>query len=267
MNFLKRLILRALKAFGYVLLKETDFQRLCGVSPSAPLTAPSAVALQGNLDDTSGLMDKQFQEIYQRTGLQSSVPNMQAYAVYSAVRHLTATHISGDIVDCGEGSPETITLIAASLAAVGDTTRNLVLFDITADPNHRGETDLPLWGESENLLEENPGRRLPRAREPLPQKLAECGYPPEKISVVRFPAGSVDFTRPVAFLTVVPETYLANRSAIGELFPRLVSGGIIAAHGDRTINSRHALDDVLSNERCNIPLWNVTKSFRIGIKH
>src|SRR5262249_49903404 len=44
-----------------------------------------------------------------------TLPLNQALAIYCAVRHLTQTRVPGDIVDCGEGVPEVLALVAASL--------------------------------------------------------------------------------------------------------------------------------------------------------
>jgi O-methyltransferase len=193
---------------------------------------------------------------------------MKAYALHSAVKYLIKARIPGDIVDCGDGSATTLAVIAASLVALGDTSRRLILFDVTGDPRHRAETELRVWGGNGDLLLELvlPAHRAQSRAPPLPSMLIASGYPAERISLEHYPCGSFDFTA-IAFLGLTSETYLANRAAIGTLLPLVPSGGVVAAEADLSKpHRRDAVTDFLNREALNLHLWHVTGTYRIGVK-
>jgi len=204
-----------------------------------------------------------------------TLPLNQALAIYCAVRHITQTRVPGDIVDCGEGVPEVLALVAASLVAVGETSRRLVLFDITSDFRHRPEADVPLWGTDYDLMSGQ--RPPPRPKERvLPDALAASGYPADQIFVVRYPVDTIDLTRPIAFLGLSAETYEANRAAVRTLAPRVSIGGVIAVEGNEHTPRaaipgcvQHHLDAVaefLKARGSTLPFWQVTDEYRLTVK-
>ena len=204
-----------------------------------------------------------------------TLPLNQILAIYCAVRHLAEARIPGDIVDCGEGVPDALAVVAASLVALGETSRRLVLFDITSDFRHRPEADVPLWGTDYDLASAQ--RPPPRAKERvLPDVFAASGYPAERIVVVRYPVDTIDLTRPIAFLGLSAETYEANRAAVRTLAPRVSIGGVIAVEGNEHTPRaaipgcvQHHLDAVaefLKARGSDLPFWQVTDQYRLAVK-
>jgi Carbohydrate esterase, sialic acid-specific acetylesterase len=204
-----------------------------------------------------------------------TLPPNQALAIYCAVRHLVRARIPGDLVDCGEGVPEVLALVAASFAALGETSRRLVLFDITSDFRHRPETDVPLWGTDYDLVSVQRPPPRPKKRV-LPDVFAASGYPAERIVVVRYPVDTIDLTRPIAFLGLSAETYEANRAAVRTLAPRVSIGGVIAVEGNEHTPRaaipgcvQHHLDAVaefLKARGSDLPFWQVTDQYRLAVK-
>src|SRR5262249_57394307 len=134
-----------------------------------------------------------------------TLPINQALAIYCAVRHLTRARILGDIVDCGEGAPEVLAVIGACLVALGETSRRLVLFDITSDFRHRPDTSVPLWGTDYDLMADR--RLLPQTQKRvLPDALVASGYPAERILGARHPGVVIDIAGAVAVLRMSDET-------------------------------------------------------------
>jgi len=239
--------------------------------PSGPSLPPSPVkefapgsALHADVERALGSLKQSI-----------ALPFNQALAIYCAVRHLTQTRVPGDIVDCGEGVPEVLALVAASLVAVGETSRRLVLFDITSDFRHRPEADVPLWGTDYDLMSGQ--RPPPRPKERvLPDALAASGYPADQIFVVRYPVDTIDLTRPIAFLGLSAETYEANRAAVRTLAPRVSIGGVIAVEGNEHTPRaaipgcvQHHLDAVaefLKARGSDLPFWQVTDEYRLTVK-
>jgi hypothetical protein len=239
--------------------------------PSVPPLPPSPVkefapdsGLHADVERALGSLKQSF-----------TLPLNQALAIYCAVRHLVRARVPGDIVDCGEGVPEVLALVAAFLAAVGETSRRLVLFDITSDFRHRPEADVPLWGTDYDLTSVQ--RPPPRPKERvLPDALAASGYPADQILVVRYPVDTIDLTRPIAFLGLSAETYEANRAAVRTLAPRVSIGGVIAVEGNEHTPRaaipgcvQHHLDAVaefLKARGSELPFWQVTDEYRLTVK-
>src|SRR5262249_19958807 len=199
----------------------------------------------------------------------------QRVAIACAMRHLTRARCPGDIVDCGEGVPEVLAVVGACLVALGETSRRLVLFDITSDFRHRPDTSVPLWGTDYDLVAGRRPRPQPQKRV-LPDVLVASGYPAERIFVARYPVDVIDLARPVAFLGLTAETYDANRAAIRTLAPRVANGGVIAVEGNADTPRaavpgcvQHNLDAVaefLKAHRTELPFWQVTGEYRLGVK-
>ena len=83
-------------------------------SPSVPPLPPSPIkefasdpALHADFERALGSLKQNF-----------TLPLNQALAIYCAVRYLTQTRVPGDIVDCGEGVPEVLALVARGLSNV-----------------------------------------------------------------------------------------------------------------------------------------------------
>ncbi len=246
---LKRAILRFLEQRGYVLLRKAEYHRMLAASPAPPGASSVPPAAAPALPVASPAMattraatvsppasvvppvspsplppspvrefatdsdpGPEFERACRRLQGKRTLPMNQALAIYCAVRHLTRARIPGDIVDCGEGVPEALAVIGACLVALGETSRRLVLFDITSDFRHRPETSVPLWGSDYDLMA---GRRPrpQRQEQVLPDVLIASGYPAERIFVARYPVDVIDLARPVAFLGLTAETYEANRAA------------------------------------------------------
>src|SRR5262245_485718 len=305
MTVLKRAILRSLEQRGYVLLRKAEYHRLLAASapppaasppPAAtlpvPATTPATTApppatvappvVPTQLPPspvrefaTDSEPRPEFDRAWERLQGKLTLPINQALAIYCAVRHLTRARILGDIVDCGEGAPEVLAVIGACLVALGETSRRLVLFDITSDFRHRPDTSVPLWGTDYDLMADRRLRPQPQKRV-LPDALVASGYPAERILVARYPVDVIDLARPVAFLGLPAETYDANRAAIRTLAPRVAVGGVIAVVGNadtpRSVVPgcvQHHLDAVaefLKAHRTELPFWQVTGEYRLGVK-
>jgi hypothetical protein len=289
-NQLKRIALRLLEERGYVLLKKHAYADLTArANASATAAPPTPKAPQpeapapmlppppefGDFGSAGGREDsKRFLERAQTVVGQ---PPGHAAAVHAAMHQVTKANISGDIVDCGEGTPTTLALAATALVGLGNTKHRLVLFDVTADPKHRAEDELPLWGSDRDhfLSHDSRAGGRPTKKRAIPAELLASGYPADRIEVARYPADTIDLTRPIAFLSLTAETYEANRAAIRVLIPRVSAGGIIAVEGTQELRQsqagcvQHQLDavkDYLAERRIELPFWRATGSYRLAVK-
>jgi hypothetical protein len=184
--------------------------------------------------------------------------------VYSAVRHLTQSGIKGAAVDCGDGNTSILAVIAAALSHLKDTSRQLVLFDVTADPLHRAEAEMELWGSERDLLSAPDAQCRPSHRELPPPELLAGGYPAERVSIRRYPREPLVQSDPVAFLALTSASYPANRAAIATFIPYVVNGGMILVEGDAV--RPDAVDQFLSAAGMNLFFVPISENRRIAIK-
>jgi O-methyltransferase len=294
-NPLKRFVLRLLEERGYVLLKKHDYADLSARAHSAPTAAPPSApapqpptpapvaALPATPPPTEfgdfvgpGSREEPKRFLERARAIIGPLPG-HAPAVYAAMHYVTKASIPGDILDCGEGTPTTLALAAAALSRLGNVRHRLVLFDVTANPMHRPETELPLWGSDRDYFLapiEGAGGSRTRARA-LPAELLATGYPAEKIEVARYPDDAIDLTRPIAYLNLTSETYEANRAAIRALIPRVSAGGVIAVEGNEELRPsqpgcvQHQLDAVketLAQRGIELLFWQATDAYRMAVK-
>jgi hypothetical protein len=255
----------------------TDAATMAATAPAAPALAPAPPLSTSAIKEFAAAADlrSEFERACERLQGRLTLPVNQALAVYCAVRHLTTARIPGDMIDCGDGRPEVLAVIGCSLIALGETSRRLVLFDITSDHRHRPETNVPLWGTDYDRMAGRRPRPQPKERI-LPDALAASGYPAERIFVVRYPVDRIELSRPIAFLGLTAETYEANRAAVRTLAPRVSIGGVIAVEGNEHTPRaalpgcvQHHLDAVaefLKAHRADVPFWQAAPEYRLGVK-
>jgi hypothetical protein len=252
-------ILRLINRFGYRVLKVHDYENLLAKSVQPP-QAPDTVAPPGVVTPAAAPVvpaepieatapsspdasspqsfvhpatipapfdEAPFSLLLQRLPERPNFSMARLHALYLATKYITESKIEGDLVDCGWGDTTTLLALASCLLSLKNYERQLVLFDSTADPLHRAETDLEPWGAEYDLLGNPPGRKPPLP-EPVPAELLSSGYPRERISIRRYPREPIAQTAPVAFLNITSETYDANRKALNIFFSRLSRTGMVA---------------------------------------
>jgi hypothetical protein len=253
----KRGILQLFDSLGYRVVRARDYERLVGsagqpvpapvLAPeSAPTLAPEPAPAPPPAADATPAAPAvpeppvaeapavpapfdaaPFSPILQRllTPWNFSLPRLQA--LYAAAKDITENEIEGDFVDCGWGDPTTLLALGASLLHLNRTDRRLVLFDSTASPLNRAETNLASWGTEHDLLHKPPARKPPVPEAP-PAELLSIGYPAERIAVRRYPREPIAHAAAVALLCITSETYDANRKAFDVFYSQLSRGGILA---------------------------------------
>jgi O-methyltransferase len=276
-NWGKRVILQSLDAAGYRLLKRTEHERLLSIAPQpepalsaqAPVNeALPALAFERRLiDDTPSTAPTECSRFLEELGASCNLLPMRLLALYSAARYLTDIGIDGDVVDCGYGATATLVALATAFRLFGDMSRRLILFDTTADPLHRADTELELWGTDRDLLSgsgSSPRRQKP---EPAPAEITATGYPAENVSVRRYPRELIVPSGPVALLGLTSETYDSNRAAIANFFPLLCRGGVIAVEGNAFDTAgRDAVGEYFKSQGINLFFVQVATNYRIGAK-
>jgi O-methyltransferase len=176
------------------------------------------------------------------------------YGLIQAVRYLVRADIPGDIVECGVWRGGSMFATARTLLEVGDTTRDLYLFDTFDGMTEPGELDVRFDGRSAAELMATQDRttnvwavaRLDEVR----SRFDEIAYPAEKIHYV---VGKVEETVPaelpdqIALLRLDTDWYESTKHELDHAFSRLVPGGVLIiddyAHW---AGSRKATDDFVA---------------------
>lgn len=251
MYSLKRPLLRLIERFGYVVLKNSDYQRLLGTPQAGSSGALNIARIAQSRPPPRGA---------------ESLPRPVLRALSSACSDLRRSRVEGDIVDCGDGSPANLTAIASALAGVGDTARRLILLDVSVDPAHRAKAELGLWGADVEPMAFR-RRGSPRAGCPLPPELAGLPYPSDKIAVLRYPKLPVEISGPIALLSLTAENYPANRLWIRRLLPLVADGGFVAvAEAAPRPGGRDAVEQAVAELGIALSFHTVTGTYRLGTK-
>jgi hypothetical protein len=157
------------------------------------------------------------------------------FAVIEATRYITRRRIPGAIVECGVWRGGSMMAAARTLQLLGDTDRELYLFDTFEGMSAPTDHDVDFVGQrADNLLatteRKEDGIWVCVSLEDVQQAVGTVGYPASRIHYVR---GKVEDTIPanapdqIALLRLDTDWYESTRHELEHLYPRLASGGVI----------------------------------------
>ena len=157
------------------------------------------------------------------------------FAVIEATRYITRRRIPGAIVECGVWRGGSMMAAARTLQLLGETDRELYLFDTFEGMSAPTDRDVDFVGQrADNLLatteRKEDGIWVCVALEDVQQAVGTVGYPASQIHYVR---GKVEDTIPanapdqIALLRLDTDWYESTRHELEHLYPRLASGGVI----------------------------------------
>jgi O-methyltransferase len=198
-------------------------------------------------------------------------------ALCDGVEYLVRNRVPGDLVECGVWRGGSMMAAALTLLRLGDTGRDLYLFDTFSGMAQPTDADVrsPYDGYS-------PHRRWRRRRrgrtsdwaavgtEDVRESMASTGYPPERIHLV---AGLVEETLPerapeqVALLRLDTDWYESTRHELIHLFPRLQQGGVLIIDDyGHWQGARKAVDEYFRDNQIRILLNRIDETGRIAVK-
>jgi O-methyltransferase len=156
------------------------------------------------------------------------------YALYLATRHVVEHDIPGAVVECGVWRGGSMHIVARTLLAIGDTSRELYLFDTFDGMTPPTDKDVTYDGKPvADLLSSRP--RTARiwavaSLEDVQQGFEAIPYPRERIHFVQ---GPVESTLPeqapdqIAILRLDTDWYESTRHELVTLYDRLSRGGVL----------------------------------------
>ena len=185
--------------------------------------------------------------------------------------------IVGDVVECGVWKGGSMMAVAEMLTRLGDTGRDLHLFDTFTGMSEPSQHDVSFRGDSasetmKRQREEDPsfqwcGSPLDEVR----HNMLATGYPRER---VHFVEGMVEQTIPgsapdrIALLRLDTDWYESTRHELVHLFPRLVDGGVLIIDDyGHWQGARRAVDEYFAENNVAMLLNRLDYTGRIGIHH
>ncbi len=194
------------------------------------------------------------------------------YALIQAVRYVSKNGIAGAIVECGVWKGGSMAAAARALLQIGDTSRDLYLFDTFEGMSEPTAKDVSYSGVHANeLMRMDEGYRCANAPlDGVREVLYGTGYPKDKIHFVQ---GKVEETVPgsapeaIALLRLDTDWYESTKHELVHLFPRLSKAGVIIIDDyGHWRGSRQACDEYFGENRIPILLNRIDYTGRIAVK-
>jgi O-methyltransferase len=178
--------------------------------------------------------DEAAREILRAVAPYTMAHHSKLFALICAARYVNEHRIPGDVVECGVWRGGAMQAVARAFHSVGDTSRDLHLFDTFEGMPSPTEQDVRHDGvPAANLLARASRHRAIWAvasLEDAQEGFTHVPYPAEKIRYVK---GRVEETIPeqapehISILRLDTDWYESTRHELEHLYPRLVSGGVL----------------------------------------
>jgi O-methyltransferase len=198
------------------------------------------------------------------------------YALWQATRHVIATGVPGDFVECGVWRGGSSMVMAHTLLTAGVTDRDLWLYDTFEGMPPPDEADADFMGvqAAEHLAAAAGNRDDPvvayASLDEVQSNVGKVGYPADR---VRYVEGQVEHTIPaqapseIALLRLDTDWESSTRHELEHLWPRLSVGGVLIIDDyGHWAGARTAVDAYFAG-RSDAPLLaRVDYTGRMGVK-
>ena len=158
-------------------------------------------------------------------------------ALADAVKYITQANIEGDIVECGVWRGGSMMVVAKTLVALGDTSRELYLFDTFEGMTAPTDKDVMFDGTpAAQLLAEVEKKEgagnywCVAGLEDVRRNMESTGYPMSKVHLVK---GRVEDTIPaqgpakIALLRLDTDWYESTKHELDHYYSRLTKSGVL----------------------------------------
>ena len=210
-----------------------------------------------------------------KTFTMTSVERM--YALYKSIKYIDSANIAGDIVECGVWRGGSMMLVAHTLLALGQSDRDLYLFDTFEGlPKPDEFKDVDLWGNRaiDGWLPRQTGEEssywAEASLEDVKKNLASTAYPPERIHFVK---GMVERTIPenapksIAILRLDTDWYSSTKHEMEHLYPLLSPNGVLIIDDyGHFKGAREAIDEYFKTKGLTVLLNRIDYSGRLVLK-
>jgi hypothetical protein len=216
-------------------------------------------------------LEEEFVELAGRCEPFTMTSYERRYALYTAVRHVHQTGVPGAFVECGVWRGGSTILAALAFERLGDTARELYLYDTFAGMTEPSEADGPevrrRWEEQQ---EDGHNRWAYASRQEVAQNLEEAGIEASRAHLVE---GPVEETIPavapdrIAILRLDTDWYESNLHELTHLYDRLEPGGVLLIDDyGRWQGARQAVDEFFGSRPESVYLTRIDNTGRMLVK-
>lgn len=181
-------------------------------------------------------LERDFLALYERCKPYTRTSVERMYALYQASRYLVRAAIPGAVVECGVWRGGSAMIAAMALAAGGETSRELWLYDTYEGMSEPTAEDRDWRGISAaELLQKGEANKETSvwcysSLDEVRGNMARTGYPVDRM---RFVKGKVEDSIPgqapaqIALLRLDTDFYESTYHELVHLYPRLAPGGVL----------------------------------------
>ena len=198
-------------------------------------------------------------------------------ALCDAIEYIVVNGIPGDIVECGVWRGGSMMAAALTLMRLGETERDLYLFDTFSGMTAPSVGDVSSPYDSFSLHRRWQRRARGRTSDwvaagadAVRANMLDTGYPPQRIRLV---PGEVEETLPglapatVALLRLDTDWYESTRHELVHLYPRLAEGGVLVIDDyGHYVGARRAVDEYFEHSGTRPLLSRIDYTGRLAIK-
>jgi O-methyltransferase len=193
-------------------------------------------------------------------------------ALRQAVMYVAKAGIPGAIVECGVWRGGSMLVIAHTLVELGQTDRDLYLFDTFETMPPPGTHDVDVWGHAaadtyEEALASPVYAYIPQ--EQIKSLLVGAGYPEERLHFVK---GMVEQTIPdgaperIALCRLDTDWYESTAHEMEHLYPRITVGGILLIDDyGHYMGSKRAVDEYIEKHQLTLLLNRIDFTGRLVV--
>ncbi len=184
----------------------------------------------------TAILDKNFPLLWEKHKDKTMVPWQAVYAAYTAAQHISQSKVPGAIVECGVWRGGCSLIMAEALLVLGDTQRDLYLYDTFAgmtEPTKEDTKTTTGTNATAKYESRKSGEVVDWCYAPIEEVqnyVNEVAYPNEKIHLVK---GRVEDTigtddpKKIALLRLDTDWYESTKHTLEYLYPRVAEGGIV----------------------------------------
>ena len=198
------------------------------------------------------ILDETFSKHHKLCKKYSMTKKYAMYATYLSTKYVSENQISGSLVECGVFKGGNSMMMAATLAELDDTNREIFLYDTfegmsepsEIDVRHDGKNAQKVWKDSQR---ENHNEWVYSSLDEVKKNMDKVSYPKKNIIFVK---GDVCKTlnkkvpENISLLRLDTDFYESTKKELEVLYPRLVKGGVLLIDDyDSWQGARKAVDE------------------------
>ena len=215
-------------------------------------------------------------EILQRVAPYTMTSAECQMALIQSVRHVVANRIEGCFVECGVWRGGNAMIAALALTQMGDTKRDLYLFDTFQGMTPPSEHDIDIHGDSAAVrLERDPQRESAfwaiAGIDEVRKNVSSTPYPSNRVHYVE---GPVELTipanipaEPIAVLRLDTDWYQSTKHELSHLYARIAPGGILIVDDyGHWQGAKKAVDEFFASHQRPVFLHRIDYTARLILK-